>query len=159
MQLPYASKDRCEGIANRLSGLNPNQFGLHTTCRLRPSRPRHHVQFAAHTELWQVDAWLHGEAGMGQNEPFIVRLQVVEISPFPCRAAAILCPVRWVKYFPKPALQITLRAASSACHPAIGHPSANARCTGLRLHPAQCAQSRRRVARARWAHALPCRSR
>src|ERR1035441_9030202 len=46
---------------------DPHQFPLNPPCNPGLSRSGHHIHFAAHTELRQVDSRLDGKAGMRQQ--------------------------------------------------------------------------------------------
>src|SRR5664279_2387032 len=39
----------------------------------------HHVDFAAHAEVWQIDAGLDREAGVGQDQAVVLGLEIVEV--------------------------------------------------------------------------------
>src|ERR1700748_2453903 len=56
------------------------QLGLTRACNHSLARPRDHVHLAADAELsGEVDAGLDREAGVGQQQAFVVRLEVLEV--------------------------------------------------------------------------------
>ena len=56
------------------------QLRLTRACDHSLARSREHVHLAAHAELaGEVDTGLDGEAGVGQQQAFVVSLEVVEV--------------------------------------------------------------------------------